>query len=180
MKKWDVDISVAKTHVSKDTYEFAKRWIKVRGWVGDKPQFCELSGLPMKGIIANYTSPKIVFEIIFDYVRKGNMFLHGRGYLDLLIQSYNGILIGKRRLSPFTIRRILYDYIILSRYAHDTLSYDEMRYYLTQKVESGDIMIPDLAALPEFMARVLNGSVLNQVKNKVDEFIDTPGIFESF
>jgi len=39
-----VDISSSKTHVSYDTYEFAKRWI-MHG--------VEISGLPMKGIISN-------------------------------------------------------------------------------------------------------------------------------
>jgi hypothetical protein len=44
MTRLGVDISVAKTHVSKDTYEFAKRWIKSGK---------EITGLPLKGILNN-------------------------------------------------------------------------------------------------------------------------------
>jgi len=44
MTKLGVDISVPKTHVSKDTYEFAKRWIK-----GGR----EITGIPLRGILNN-------------------------------------------------------------------------------------------------------------------------------
>jgi hypothetical protein len=55
MKIWGVDISKAKTHVSKDTYEFAKRWIH-RGQ--------EISPLPLKGICRHYSEPKTVLTIV--------------------------------------------------------------------------------------------------------------------
>jgi len=44
MTKLGVDISLHKTHVSKDTYEFAKRWIKGG---------CEITGIPLRGILNN-------------------------------------------------------------------------------------------------------------------------------
>jgi hypothetical protein len=44
MTRLGVDISVSKTHVSKDTYEFAKRWIK-----GGR----EVTGIPLKGLLCN-------------------------------------------------------------------------------------------------------------------------------
>jgi hypothetical protein len=43
MEALGVEISVQKTHVSKDTYEFAKRWIRPFGNVK------ELTGIPFKG-----------------------------------------------------------------------------------------------------------------------------------
>jgi len=50
LAKLGVKTSEAKTHVSKDTYEFAKRWFK-RGQ--------EVSGLPMRGLIDNIINPFI-------------------------------------------------------------------------------------------------------------------------
>jgi len=47
IRRLGVSISVAKTHVSKDTYEFAKRWI-FRG--------NEVTGLPLAGISQNKIS----------------------------------------------------------------------------------------------------------------------------
>jgi hypothetical protein len=44
MTRWGVDISKTKTHVSYDTYEFAKRWIK---------NGKEITGLPLKGLFQN-------------------------------------------------------------------------------------------------------------------------------
>jgi hypothetical protein len=44
MARFGVDISIPKTHVSNDTYEFAKRWIK-----NNK----EISGIPLKGLFQN-------------------------------------------------------------------------------------------------------------------------------
>jgi hypothetical protein len=59
-----VEISLPKTHVSKDTYEFAKRWLKFN----EDGSFLELTGLPMKGLIRNYKEPKIIYSIILDFV----------------------------------------------------------------------------------------------------------------
>jgi len=44
MTKLGVSISMHKTHVSKDTYEFAKRWIC---------KSKEITGIPLKGIVSN-------------------------------------------------------------------------------------------------------------------------------
>jgi hypothetical protein len=44
MARLGVDISVPKTHISKDTYEFAKRWIR---------KGREITGIPLKGILSN-------------------------------------------------------------------------------------------------------------------------------
>jgi len=60
MTKLGVSISPHKTHISKDTYEFAKRWIRYTGvgWV-------ELSPLPIKGIARNLKNPFIIFSILY-------------------------------------------------------------------------------------------------------------------
>jgi hypothetical protein len=55
LTKIGVEASVAKTHVSRDTYEFAKRWIH---------NGKEITGLPMTGIIDNINNPFIVWYIL--------------------------------------------------------------------------------------------------------------------
>jgi hypothetical protein len=57
-----VDISPTKTHVSKDTYEFAKRWFK---------NGVEFSGIPINGILTTTDNPVGLFEIVKGMVYKG-------------------------------------------------------------------------------------------------------------
>nr|UEP19809.1 RNA-dependent RNA polymerase [Sclerotinia sclerotiorum mitovirus 46] len=59
-----VETSKTKTHVSKDTYEFAKRWIDTKHG--------EVTGLPIKGLIDNINNISICYQILFDWVLKGN------------------------------------------------------------------------------------------------------------
>jgi hypothetical protein len=77
-----VEVSLNKTHMSLNTYEFAKRWI--RPFVKE-----ELSGLPLKGIITNFKNPFIVFLILYDYFKiKRNLYLCSFSLVDLLNRLY--------------------------------------------------------------------------------------------
>lgn len=77
-----VEVSPNKTHVSIDTYEFAKRWIKP---FKNK----EITGLPLKGIINNFKNPFVVFLILYDYFKiKGNPYLLKFSLVDLLNRLY--------------------------------------------------------------------------------------------
>jgi len=97
MSKLGVDISEAKTHVSKDTYEFAKRWIKGRK---------ELTGLPLRGILNNVKNPFIVYNNLFDYVWKGN-YVQWRGTLEgLVCNMYRGTKFLSKK---FNLRRLKSD-----------------------------------------------------------------------
>jgi len=58
MGQFGVSISEAKTHVSKDTYEFAKRWI-YKGY--------DVSGLPLKGILKQLRSVQVVYLNIYEW-----------------------------------------------------------------------------------------------------------------
>jgi hypothetical protein len=122
MTKWGVDISMQKTHVSKDTYEFAKRWIK-----GGK----EISGLSLKGILSNIKSIHVVYMHIFNYLNRRPSL-----DVDLLVligELYNKLLIGKRRKTSNTIKRELYDFHHSIRYSFNLLTYEEIRNYLINK-----------------------------------------------
>jgi len=77
-----VEVSPNKTHVSDDTYEFAKRWIKPF-------KKKEITGLPLKGIINNFENPFIVFLILYDFFKiKGNQYLLSFSLVDLLRRLY--------------------------------------------------------------------------------------------
>jgi hypothetical protein len=67
ISKLGVSISEQKSHVSYDTYEFAKRWFKAGK---------EITGIPVKGIISNFKNPYIVSTILYDYFKiKNNLYL---------------------------------------------------------------------------------------------------------
>jgi hypothetical protein len=73
LAKLGVDCSEAKTHISNNRYEFAKRWIKPRDKV-------EVTGIPLRGIIDNFKNPFIVLALLNDYFnQKGNPYLCPHG-----------------------------------------------------------------------------------------------------
>nr|UTQ48823.1 RNA-dependent RNA polymerase [Monilinia fructicola mitovirus 6] len=59
-----VEPSPTKTHVSKHTYEFAKRWIDTRHG--------EITGLPVRGLIENIGNMPTCYQVLFDWIQKGN------------------------------------------------------------------------------------------------------------
>jgi hypothetical protein len=54
-----VDCSPSKSHISVDTYEFAKRWFR---------NGIEISPIPLKGFLANRLNPALLFQDILDLV----------------------------------------------------------------------------------------------------------------
>jgi hypothetical protein len=84
LTKMGVEVSTNKTHVSLDTYEFAKRWIRF-----SNGKFIELTGIPLKGIINNFKNPYTVFLILYDYFKiKGNLFIFKFSLVDLVRRLY--------------------------------------------------------------------------------------------
>jgi hypothetical protein len=86
MTKLGVDISFNKTHVSYDTYEFAKRWIK---------NSKEVTGIPLKGLLNNFKHPKIVFLELFNYFNKNP--ISSMPVIDLICLLYKGLPWNGRR-----------------------------------------------------------------------------------
>jgi hypothetical protein len=124
MMKLGVDVSHMKTHISKNRYEFAKRWIDFRNG-----QYVELTGLPLKGIITNVKEPRIVYSILYDFFyNKGNMYLY-KGDLNNLVRNIYGPLY---KLQCFyktfkTYSRSFNFYTELFKYRHGTLTTDAIR-----------------------------------------------------
>jgi len=82
MGKLGVELSLAKTHVSKNTYEFAKRWFK---------SGIEVTGVPLAGLVNNLLNPTIIYTILYDYfVVKGNLYMYKNDLLTLVCNLYFG------------------------------------------------------------------------------------------
>lgn len=131
MTRLGVEISPTKTHVSNDTYEFAKRWIRYKD-----TRFVELSPLPIKGIARNITNPYIVFTILFDYfITKGNQYLYRRDLISLVCALYNHVTfyerVGKKTVKtafkPSFLRKQLGYINVSMRYSMDLITYDKLR-----------------------------------------------------
>jgi len=133
MHKLGVSISPHKTHVSKDTYEFAKRWIRYTDG-----KFFELSPLPLKGLALNIKNPFIVFTIFFDYfIIKGNLYLVRGSLRNLIGKLYQGITFkekGQKDLNfriPYLLSRLkLLDFGM--RYSLGLNTYDSTRKILCE------------------------------------------------
>lgn len=59
MSDLGVEISPSKSHVSIDTYEFAKRWFR---------NGIEVSPIPISGFVSNYGNPKLLYSQILDLI----------------------------------------------------------------------------------------------------------------
>lgn len=131
MRRLGVEISPTKTHVSKDTYEFAKRWIRVRD-----NKFFELSPMPIKGIYANMHNPFIVYTVLFDYFfTKGNLCVHRESLKLSIVRLYQGLRFrikdgrGYKNISYTRsyLTEALNSLVLSMRDSHGLLTYDELR-----------------------------------------------------
>jgi len=122
MTRLGVDISINKTHVSSDTYEFAKRWIKGNS---------EISGLSLKGILNNFQSIHMVYMNLFNY--KLRIPSQDWDLLDTLGSIYAGIKVNNRIKSKNTTISCLIDFHHSIRFSFGLLTYQEIRRYLGRK-----------------------------------------------
>jgi len=176
MTKLGVDISLQKTHVSRNTYEFAKRWIKNR---------IEISPLPLKGILCNYIRPQVVLQQLLIYMHNNTHNFNGT-VLELVIKLYTNLKIGKRYFTSYSINKIVYDFYYILRYALKLSSNEELRYYLISKGVN-EIFICNEKLIPSFMRELIIlglGSQAekagNEIKNQATDFINLYSKLENF
>nr|QIR30227.1 RNA-dependent RNA polymerase [Plasmopara viticola lesion associated mitovirus 3] len=141
MDRLGVDLSEAKTHVSLNTYEFAKRWL-------DPIRNVEFSGIPINGIVSNITNPIIVFTILFDYVfSKQNYWLNSLSLIDLIVNLYKKLRISKYneklkkfKFSSINVKRryfkrlVVHNFIL--KYKFNLLSDQESRQFFNTYITS--------------------------------------------
>jgi len=121
MSRLGVEISRNKTHVSKDTYEFAKRWIS-RGQ--------EITGLPLRGILTNIKYPKVVYTVIHDYFMKLQI---NKSVISFVASLYDGMFITNiGRMTYKRVIKLLYHYNVAVRFRTGQITYDQLRTYIAE------------------------------------------------
>jgi hypothetical protein len=157
MNKLGVDISEAKSHVSKNTYEFAKRWIRNR---------VEISPLPLRGILNNYKNLNVVLMQLINYLQKCNIQYKGNA-LELICELYNKLKIGGRFLNESSIYRICYKFYYSYRYSLGYATNEEMRSFLSSYLPE-HIPVPRSELIPGFIRELLIGSLAFEVEKLSD------------
>jgi len=178
-----VEVSLNKTHVSIDTYEFAKRWIKP---LTKK----EITGVPLKGIINNFKVPHVVFIILYDYFKiKGNLYLSKYNLVELLFRLYYKFsIIQKNKISnkKRSLKKIIpkKNFISLNRNKLTMIKalglsldidfgyycYDKLRNLFTILVKNDDYPIPgEGVALLEYKRILSQGmaGIIGKINNNI-------------
>jgi len=188
-----VEVSLNKTHVSKDTYEFAKRWIKPFSRT-------EITGIPLKGIILNFKNPQVVFIILYDYFKiKCNLYTSKYNLVELLFRLYYKFSIlsktnnRKRNLSQKIISNSKKVFITLNKNKLTMIkalslsldidfgyySYDKLRNLFTLLVTNEQYQIPgEGEALLEYK-RILSAGMAGIVGKINNSVINNPDLLLS-
>lgn len=166
MKKLGVEISEAKTHVSKNTYEFAKRWIH-RG--------LEISGIPLKGIINNISKPMVVLGELMNYFERIPASKPKESCLELIGNLYHNYRINKRKFLTFkSTIRLCKDFHFAQRYSAGHITPNEGREYLLGRGISVDL-VPNLNLIPLFLKEMfISGtmSIAEDAANSIQNYFD--------
>jgi hypothetical protein len=168
MTRLGVDIPNAKTHVSKNTYEFAKRWIHKK---------IEISPLPLKGIISNINNPHVVLQQLMVYCMRNHTLCKGT-MLDLISRLYHNLKVGKRYYTFNSTHKLCYDLYHILRYAYSLSTNNELYSYLITKNKS-IINICNEDLVPSFLRAILCQGLYsqaekasNEIKNYFEDYIN--------
>nr|AWY10963.1 RNA-dependent RNA polymerase [Sclerotinia sclerotiorum mitovirus 1 HC025-A] len=167
MTKLGVDISVAKTHVSKNTYEFAKRWVR---------KGVEISGLPLRGIVSNINNLPVVVKQLVNYLYS-NATHWGGSTTELILNVFKGIKIRKRFLSRSNLLSQVEDIVFVIRQSLSLNSYEEIRRYLCQKIKIEELIIPKGDLVHGFIREIL---CLGLVESAEDASFDLTRFYDKF
>jgi len=178
MTKLGVDISLNKTHISRNTYEFAKRWIR---------KGIEVSPLPLKGILLNITKPLVVLQQLLIYCNNNRVLCTGSS-LDIICLLYNNIKLNKRFMTVSSTHRYCYDFYHILKYAFNQLSPSELRKYLISKLgDKSLIEVSDENRIHAFMREALVLGLAkqaeksgNEISKLADDFINIYAVYPQF
>lgn len=152
--KLGVSISKQKTHVSKDTYEFAKRWIK--GGI-------EITGIPLRGILSNLELVSI-YNTISVYRNRvcavGDTTMATIGAV-LHKVTFN-FLSRKFYLPKQEIMNLAQDLHALMRFNNNS-PYDELREYLALKLKDSDLVIPPERLIRKYLRALFSEIMSSKV-----------------
>jgi hypothetical protein len=185
-----VEVSLNKTHVSKDTYEFAKRWIKPLSKT-------EVTGIPLKGIINNFKNPFVVFIILYDYFKiKNNLYTSKFSLVELLHRLYFKFSITKSKKVNLSLNKSKKQTKIFLNLSYNKLkmvkalalsldidfgyyNYDKLRNLFTLLVTNDQYEIPgEGVALLEYK-RILSQGMMGIVGKINSSIINNPDLLLS-
>jgi len=170
IKALGVEISLQKTHVSDDTYEFAKRWIQPK-------QSREITGLPLGGLLRNFNNPNIVFTILYDYFKiKNNRIPFGANSLvDLVKKIYSNLKIGNRYYS-LNLKTItsLKNFSLMLDIVFGYYSYDKLRNLFSMNITNENYMIPDERTILNELKRILSKGLTSRILQMNSAILQTP------
>lgn len=154
MRKLGVSISEQKTHVSYDTYEFAKRWIK--GGV-------EISGISLKGIL-NDLDLFSRYNTINVYIAR--MFLPSRSIKTIVCELFEKVpykFSGYEFCSSYRgLARQLDDFHMMMRF-NSGYTYEEIRNYLCRRLPELDVPIPPNTVIHTYVRAMFSEVVSSDI-----------------
>jgi len=170
IKGLGVELSMQKTHVSDDTYEFAKRWIQPK-------QSREITGLPLGGLLRNFNNPNIVFTILYDYFKiKNNYIPFGADSLvELVRKIYSQLRLGNRyySLNKKTITS-LKNFSLMLDIVFGYYSYDKLRNLFSMNITNENYMIPDERTILLELKRILSKGLTSRILQMNSAILQTP------
>lgn len=170
IKALGVEISLQKTHVSDDTYEFAKRWIQPK-------QSREITGLPLGGLLRNFNNPNIVFTILYDYFKiKNNYIPFGANSLvDLVKKIYSNLKVGNRYVT-LNLKTItsLKNFSLMLDIVFGYYSYDKLRNLFSMNISNENYMIPDERTILNELKRILSKGLTSRILQMNSAILQTP------
>jgi hypothetical protein len=156
MKRWGVEISVSKTHKSRNSYEFAKRWIHFNQ---------EISPLPVKGIAAHIGELKTVLHLVSTWHLKTHYLLgSGSSAYEVVKESYKGLQIKGQWLTTELLSKNLYDYFIGLSYIQMNILPSELRGWFIHKGWD-ESYLPTNEEIVDFSLRLIDLSVGNVIQS---------------
>jgi hypothetical protein len=166
MTKLGVDISLTKTHISKNMYEFAKRWIRDNK---------ELTGIPLRGILLNWKSPSVVYLELLGYIQR--VPCSSFSVLDLCCKLYDMLPYQHKRCKSFVdMRHYLYNFNHGIRWTYNLVTYDELRSFINNKIKEVILVPPTFKECPEFLRGLFRVGLVREAmssKDSVEKGLET-------
>jgi len=171
IKGLGVELSLQKTHVSKDTYEFAKRWIQPN-------KSREITGLPLGGLLRNFNNPYIIFTILYDYFKIKNNYLPSRtdSLVELVKRLYSGMLMKNKKYFSLNIKTItsLKNFSLMLDIIFGYYSYDKLRNLFAMNITNENYMIPDERTILNELKRILSKGLTSRILQMNSAILNTP------
>jgi len=171
IKGLGVELSLQKTHVSEDTYEFAKRWIQPK-------KSREITGLPLGGLLRNFNNPYIIFTILYDYFKIKNNYLPSRtdSLVELVKRIYSGMLMKNNKYFSLNIKTItsLKNFSLMLDIIFGYYSYDKLRNLFAMNITNENYMIPDERTILNELKRILSKGLTSRILQMNSAILNTP------